>query len=69
MNLDIYADKTAPPERRKRAPTGKKPFHALTQKELAALPRDEYIANLSPWLRAAVRKSWDAAERAKKLKR
>ena len=43
-----------------------KPFARLTEKELAAMPRDEFLANLSPWLRDSVRKAWAASDAAKK---
>ena len=47
----------------------KKPFDTMTARELAALPREQYIANLPPWARDAVRQAWAANDRAKNRKR
>ena len=69
MNLDIYAEKPSARVRRKTSGTVKKPFDSLTAKELAALPREEYIANLPAWARDAVRKAWAASDTVNSRKR
>lgn len=69
--VDTCADaKSRRGKARKATPrTVVKPFARLTEKELAALPRDEFLARLSPWLRDSVRKAWAASDAVKKSKR
>lgn len=63
MTVNIHAKrKTARPHK----PASKRKIGDFTDKELAALPREEYLKLLTPTMRKHIRAAWAASDKARK---
>ena len=63
MTVDSHTKRTAT---RPHKPVGKRKIGDFTDKELAALPREEYLKLLTPSMQKHIRSAWAASDKSRK---